>query len=1407
MINRSVLLGAILAVFSGAAHAYDTCPIGFAAVNSMGQDGTTGGSTGTVVTVTTKTDLATYAAKSGAYTILVSGSLNGSGSVSVTSDKSIIGLGTGASLEGFGLDINGQRNIIIRNLAITSGNPDAIAMRNTHHVWVDHCELSTSYDALLDITVGSGYVTVSNTILRDHDKCSLVNGGTNHFEDVGKCQVTYHHNWFKSTIQRNPRAAYGPVHLFNNYYTSVSSYCVGYHTGAKVLVENNYFQSSANPLLQMYSSDPTNANYGDAESIGNIFNVCTGNTTGTGVSFDPEAIYDYAFALYGAADVPATIQATAGPKSGCDFVLIPTPGNGTIDRAAATPSLTWTNLPDAVSWNVYFGTTTSPAYQTNQTGRSWNPGLLAPDTTYYWRVDTVKSVGTINGQLWQFRTAPVTASKPYPANGQINTPRRIPNTATTMKPMELSWTAGFGGVSHDLYLGTSPVFTAGDYKGRLSSASYAPGLLNSGTTYYWRVDTVRADSSVVTGAVWSFTTDPVVNAPNGRTEAEQMARNGRYFLWPSVMCSNGYGVTNESGPGSVCAYYSGTSAICDVTITYMDMINGSARFYLLVNNASVGQWDAAANTNALAAYTIRTQLNTGDEICIIAYTNDEDFARIDRMDIAVAPGASDFTPPSPNPMTWAVQPYGTDYDSITMTATTATDSYGVQYYFTCTSGNGHDSGWQDSPTYIDYSLPAKITPTAIYTYTVKARDKSANYNQTTASSAASATTLPLTTSLIRVNFQPSSTRTPAGYLAESGSLYGAKSCGLSYGWNISHSDCPSERMINTDKRLDTLMQFHIGGYWEIGLPNGLYDVTVAIGDASSSTINTINVEGAPYWNNQSLSANVFATKTMTVSVSDGRLTIDQGSGGEKQTRICYVIISLKTTPDSDAPIPNPMTWTQTPRPLSNSTITMTATTAYDASGVEYYFACTAGGGHDSGWQSSPTYTDTGLTPSTTYTYRVKARDTSAARNETSYSGTASATTPLTSDMAAPTPNPMKWAVLPHATGATTIMMTAVTATDTSGVEYYFACVAGSGHDSGWQDSTLYIDTGLTSGNTYSYTVTARDKSGNQNVGSPSAAASATAGSVAAPLVRINYQTAAAPIPSGYLPDTGIVYGDRGNGFTYGWDRDCTSMTRYYDNGVTDPRLRTYINFYKTSYWQIAVANGLYDVEATIGDPCYARNGYYLNVEGVNYWSNVNLLAKEFKTETRTVSVSDGKLTVDAFGIINDKDTRLCYVIITPITAADTASPTPSTMSWSAAPSAASSTSITMTAAAASDASGVEYYFACTSGGGHDSGWQDSRTYVNTGLANSTTYSYKVKARDKSINRNETGYSGEASTTTPRYSCTPAATDLNADCQVDFADFAAAAGGWAGTAGDFAALRLFAAEWLSCNREPSAECWQ
>ncbi len=89
----------------------------------------------------------------------------------------------------------------------------------------------------------------------------------------------------------------------------------------------------------------------------------------------------------------------------------------------------------------------------------------------------------------------------------------VPGTNSTI-PLEhynatvLSWTAGAGAVSHDLFFGTDyKAVSGGDasvFRGHVTASSYAPGDFERDRIYYWRVDEVQSDGSVIKGSVWAF---------------------------------------------------------------------------------------------------------------------------------------------------------------------------------------------------------------------------------------------------------------------------------------------------------------------------------------------------------------------------------------------------------------------------------------------------------------------------------------------------------------------------------------------------------------------------------------------------------------------------------------------------------------------------------------------------------------------------------------------------------------------------------------------------------------------------------------------------------------------------------------------------------------------------------------
>ncbi|KKL56483.1 hypothetical protein LCGC14_2244960, partial [marine sediment metagenome] len=88
-------------------------------------------------------------------------------------------------------------------------------------------------------------------------------------------------------------------------------------------------------------------------------------------------------------------------------------------------------------------------------------------------------------------------------------------------------------------------------------------------------------------------------------------------------------------------------------------------------------------------------------------------------------------------------------------------------------------------------------------------------------------------------------------------------------------------------------------------------------------------------------------------------------------------VSVISGPDTTAPTPNPATFSSAPSADSDTAISMTATTGSDQTGpVEYYFdeTTSGNGATDSGWQTSASYTDSGLDADTQYTYTVQMRD-------------------------------------------------------------------------------------------------------------------------------------------------------------------------------------------------------------------------------------------------------------------------------------------------------------------------------------------------------------------------------------------------------------------------------------------------
>lgn len=281
---------------------------------------TTGGAGGTVVTVSNETDFIAHATATGPRVIQVQGVLT-IGSVTLKSDKTIVGLGTEATLLGR-LRISGINNVIVRNLRITNHGDDGVSIRdpNTHHVWVDHVTFFDCSDGSCDISQGADYVTVSWCKFvypnqQEHRFTMIADGPKDGGPLTGR--ITLHHNWWgPGCDQRMAATSDGLIHYYNNYFNcSGNSYCSNARDEAELNIENNYYSGVKNPVTLSVGTGVR----GKIRTSGNIYSSCTGTIhPGTDSVFSPP----YAYVLDPAATVPAIVTGGAGAP-GDDTILIP----------------------------------------------------------------------------------------------------------------------------------------------------------------------------------------------------------------------------------------------------------------------------------------------------------------------------------------------------------------------------------------------------------------------------------------------------------------------------------------------------------------------------------------------------------------------------------------------------------------------------------------------------------------------------------------------------------------------------------------------------------------------------------------------------------------------------------------------------------------------------------------------------------------------------------------------------------------------------------------------------------------------------------------------------------------------------------------------------------------------------
>ncbi|MGM0560076.1 MAG: carbohydrate-binding protein [Pseudomonadota bacterium] len=178
------------------------------------------------------------------------------------------------------------------------------------------------------------------------------------------------------------------------------------------------------------------------------------------------------------------------------------------------------------------------------------------------------------------------------------------------------------------------------------------------------------------------------------------------------------------------------------------------------------------------------------------------------------------------------------------------------------------------------------------------------------------------------------------------------------------------------------------------------------------------------------------------------------------------------------------------------------------------------------------------------------------------------------------------------------------------------------------------------------------------------------------VVKINFEPVSAQTtqglpagyatPEGYLADTGQAFGERGNGFSYGWvteasvadgtengtlPSDQPANAHWYKDSVSEASdlQKTYAHFEypgasgtPARAWEMELENGTYQVTLSVGDTAGAfDSNYNINVEGQSFmpdWVPANPINGStngggFRSTlvTGMVTVTDGRLTIDSIG--------------------------------------------------------------------------------------------------------------------------------------------------------------------------------
>ncbi|PYI01649.1 pectin lyase pelB [Aspergillus sclerotiicarbonarius CBS 121057] len=244
--------------------------------------------------------------------------------ITVNSNKSIVGVGSKGVIKGKGLRVvNGAKNVIIQNIAVTDINPkyvwggDAITVDNSDLVWIDH--VTTARIGRQHIVLGTdadNRVTISYSLIDGRSDYSATCNGHHYwgvYLDGNNDMVTLKGNYFYYLSGRMPKVQTNTLlHAVNNLFHNIEGHAFEIGTGGYVLAEGNVFQDvdtvvEAPMSGQLFSSPDSTTNAQCASVFGRSCQLNAFGNSGSMSGSDTSIISKFAGKNIATAHPPTNI--------------------------------------------------------------------------------------------------------------------------------------------------------------------------------------------------------------------------------------------------------------------------------------------------------------------------------------------------------------------------------------------------------------------------------------------------------------------------------------------------------------------------------------------------------------------------------------------------------------------------------------------------------------------------------------------------------------------------------------------------------------------------------------------------------------------------------------------------------------------------------------------------------------------------------------------------------------------------------------------------------------------------------------------------------------------------------------------------------------------------------------------